>query len=92
MDKYTQELIRLQVQMQNLRNQDRQEEDLAIRTLEDMRSHQEERIQDAKEALGQYENLAAKFRQDLEKEVQTYRTNIVADVEQKLQEILNNEE
>ena len=63
-----------------------------MRTLDDVRSREDERIQDAKYAVEQYVQIAEKFKKDIENEVQTYRANIVADVEHKLAEALDNED
>lgn len=63
-----------------------------MRTLDDVRSREDERIQDAKYAVLKYTEIAEKFKKDIENEVQTYRANIVADVEHKLTEALENEE
>ena len=63
-----------------------------MRTLDDVRSREDERIQEAKYAVEQYTQIAEKFKKDIQNEVETYRANIVADVEHKLNEALENEE
>ncbi len=63
-----------------------------MRTLDDVRSREDERIQEAKYAVEQYVQIAEKFKKDIENEVQTYRANIVADVEHKLAKALDNED
>ena len=51
MDKFTQDLTRLQLEIQNMRALANQEEDVVMRTLDDVRSREDERIQDAKYAV-----------------------------------------
>ena len=63
-----------------------------MRTLDEVRSKEDERIQDAKYAVEEYVKIADRFKKDIEKEVESYRANIVADVESKLAEALDNEE
>jgi hypothetical protein len=50
-DKFTQDLTRLQLEIQNMRALANQEEDVVMRTLDDVRSREDERIQDAKYAV-----------------------------------------
>lgn len=44
MDKFTQDLTRLQLEIQNMRALVNQEEDVVMRTLDDVRSREDERI------------------------------------------------
>ena len=46
-----------------------QEEDVVMRTLDDVRSREDERIQDAKYAVEQYVQIADKFKKDIQNEV-----------------------
>jgi hypothetical protein len=91
-DKFTQDLTRLQLEIQNMRALSQQEENVVMRTLDEVRSKEDERIQDAKYAVEEYVKIADRFKKDIEKEVESYRANIVADVESKLAEALDNEE
>jgi hypothetical protein len=63
-----------------------------LRTLDDVRSREDERLEEARRAVIDYQNIVNRFKQDISKEVQQYHLNIVNDVETKLQEALDSEE
>ena len=63
-----------------------------MRTLDDVRSREDDKLVEQKNLLRNYEAQIAQFKRDLQSEVSSYRGNIVQDVESKLKEVLEAEE
>ena len=63
-----------------------------MRTLDDVRSREDDKLVEQRNLLRNYEAQIAQFKSDLQSEVSSYRGNIVHDVETKLKEVLEAEE
>lgn len=92
MDRFTIDLQRLTSEVEFLRRTTHQEEDTVLRTLDDVRSREDERLDEARRAVKDYEQIVSRFKNDISREVQQYHTNIVSDVESKLRNAMESEE
>ena len=58
-----------------------QEEDVVLRTLDQVRLKEEERVQQSRDAVSQYEKMIQRFKIEITKEVSLYHGTIVQDLE-----------
>ena len=75
-----------------MRRLTREDEDLVLRTIDQVKQREEERVEEAKDTIKQYEATIQKFKQDISKEVGLHRATIVSEVEKKIKEALEAEE
>ena len=91
-DRFSNEFSKLYNEIDTLRKTTLSEEEEVMRTLDDVRSREDDKLVEQKNLLRDYEAQIKKFKQDLQNEVSSYRTNIVSDVEKKLKEVMDAEE
>ena len=69
-----------------------QEEDVVLRTLDQVRLKEEERVQQSRDAVSQYEKMIQRFKIDITKEVSLYHGTIVQDLEKQLNKAFEKED
>lgn len=84
MDKFHNDLQKLQGEIEQLRRAGRPEDSAVLVGLEQVRAKEEERIELAKDASKTYETMIQKFKNDISKEVSNHQTLIANEVEKKL--------
>ena len=77
MDRFPNEFNRLYAELDSLKKTTVSEEEEVMRTLDDVRSREDDKLVEQRNLLRNYEAQIAQFKKDLQNEVSSYRGNIV---------------
>jgi hypothetical protein len=91
-DRFSNEFTKLYAELDSLKRTTLSEEEGVMRTLDDVRSREDDKLVEQRNLLRDYESQITQFRRDLQSEVVSYRGNIVGEVEKKLKEVMDAEE
>jgi len=76
-DRFPNEFNRLYAELDSLKKTTVSEEEEVMRTLDDVRSREDDKLVEQRNLLRNYEAQIAQFKKDLQNEVSSYRGNIV---------------
>jgi len=76
-DKFAGDLQHIQAEIEQMRRATFEEEDMIIKTLDNVRSKEDDRIQESRKAVKQFEQLISQLKRDIAQEVAHNRSAIV---------------
>jgi predicted nucleic acid-binding Zn-ribbon protein len=76
-DRFSNEFTKLYAELDTLKRTTLSEEEEVMRTLDDVRSREEDKLQEQRDLLRLYEQQITSFKRELQAEVEGYRGHIV---------------